>query len=69
MSRIRCTPGLDGVADADDEALVGLERAAARVEQRAEHGRVDERRAGEVDHDPPPRPIASSSRSRSVGAV
>ena len=36
--------GLDGLADADDEALRGLERPAARVQQRAEHGGVHERR-------------------------
>ena len=42
MSRIRCTPGLDAVADADDVALAGLDRPAARVEQRAEHGGVHE---------------------------
>ena len=43
--------GLDGVADADDEALRGLERAAPRVEQRAEDRGVHERRGGEVDDD------------------
>jgi hypothetical protein len=43
--------GLDGVADADDEALTGLEGAAPRVQQRAEHRGVDERGRGEVDDD------------------
>ena len=42
---------LDRVADADDEALAGLERAAARVEQRAEDRGVDERCGREVDDD------------------
>ena len=62
-------PGLDGLADADDIALAGVQRAAARVEQRAEHRGVHERGAGEVDTMPPPRSSASSRRSRSVGAV
>ncbi len=43
--------GLDGLADADDEALVSLDRAAACVEQRAQHRGVDERRGREVDDD------------------
>ena len=51
MSRIRWTPGSTVVADAHDVALAGVDRAAARVEQRAEHGGVDERRAREVDDD------------------
>jgi hypothetical protein len=42
---------LDRLADADDEALIGLERAAAGVQQRAEHRGVDERGAREVDDD------------------
>ena len=43
---------LHGLADADDEALVCVERAAPRVEQRAEHGGVDERRGRQVHDDP-----------------
>ena len=60
---------LDRVADADDEALARLERAPARVEQRAEHRGVDERRGREVDHDAAAAASASSRRSRRVGAV
>src|SRR4051794_9511758 len=43
--------GLDAVPDADDVALAGFYRPAARVQQRAQHGRVHERGAGEVDDD------------------
>jgi hypothetical protein len=42
---------LDRLADADDVALAGLERAPARVEQRAEHRGVHERGGREVDDD------------------
>ena len=51
MSRMRCTPGSTVSPDADDVALTGLDRAAARVEQRAEHRGVDERGRREVDDD------------------
>ena len=44
MSRMRCTPWLDLLAHTDHVPLIGVQCTAARVEQRAEHGRVDERR-------------------------
>ena len=45
-------PRLDRLRDADHEALSGFERAAAGVQQGAEHGGVDERGRGQVDDDP-----------------
>ena len=42
---------LHRLTHAHDEALLGLECAAARVEQRAEHRRVDERGRRQVDDD------------------
>ena len=63
MSRIRCTPGSTVVADADHEALPGLDRAAAGVQQRAEHRGVHERRGREVDDD------AAAAAQRLVEAV
>ncbi len=51
MSRIRCTPGSTVSPTQTTKPCAGLERAAAGVEQRAEHGGVDERGPREVDDD------------------
>ena len=44
-------PRLDAVADADHVALAGLDRPAARVEQRPQDGGIHKGGGGEVDHD------------------
>ena len=51
MSRIRCTPGSTVSPTQTTKPWRGLERAPARVQQRAEHRGVHEGRGREVDDD------------------
>ena len=51
MSRIRWTPGSTASPTQTTKPWLGLERAPAGVEQRAQHRRVDEGGARQVDHD------------------